>query len=121
MSIITRMLKMTCVYWPPGGEDSGGHDFDDYGKPLYADSVELKCRWEDKAIEFISSTGTAEVSKSVVFVESDVRPGGVLFLGSLTDLTDEDVPKNNDGAWEIKQFNKVPNLRVTEYVRTAYL
>ena len=124
MSIITRMLKMTCVYWPPGGDDSGGFDFDDYGKPLYADAYELKCRWEDKAIEFISSTGTAEVSRSVVFVESDVRPGGVLLLSTLAAVTasgDLTVPKNNDGAWEVKGTDKVPNLRVTEYIRKAYL
>ena len=121
MSIITRMLKMTCVYWPPGGDDSGGFDFDDYGKPLYADAYELKCRWEDKAIEFISSTGTNEVSRSIVFVESDVRSGGVLFLGELTDLDSLIVPKDNDGAWEVRRFDKIPNLRVTEYVRKAYL
>ena len=115
------MLKMTCVYWPPGGEDSGGFDFDDYGKPLYATPVQIKCRWEDKAEEFLNSDGTREISNSVVYVDRDVRVGGVLLLDSLANVSDLTVPKNNDGAWEIKRFDKLPNLRNTEFLRTAYL
>ena len=128
MSIIERMLKQKCVYWPPGSddEDSGalGLDFDDYGQPLYADPVELKCRWEDRAEEFITAGGTNAISRSVVYVASDVRTGGVLLLTTLVALTatgNLTVPKNNDGAWEIKRFDKLPNLKATKFVRTAYL
>ena len=121
MSIITKMLKQTCVYWALGSAETGGVDFDDYGRPSYASPVELSCRWEDEANEFVSAEGTMEYSQSVVYVESDVVIGGVLFLGELTDLTDEDNPKNNDGAWEIKGFDKIPNLRATKWVRVAYL
>ena len=116
MSIIARMRKQTCVYWPPAAEP-----FDDYGQPQYGDAVEMECRWEDKAEEFIGPAGTTETSKSKVFVESDVEPGGVLLLGEIESGTDLTVPKNNEGAWEIKAFNKTPNLKATEFLRTAYL
>ena len=119
MSIITRMLKQTCVYWVPNDVP-----FDDYGQPQYGDAVELKCRWEDEAVEFIGPTGTTEISRSVVYVASDVEPGGVLFLGTLAVVTasgDLIVPKNNTGAWEIRRFNKIPNLKATEFLRTAFL
>ena len=121
MSIITRMLKQKCIYWPPGSETSGGFDFDDYGQPQYDVPVQLKCRWEDMAEEFIGPTGTTELSRSVVYVESDVTPGGVLFLSELADVDDLIVPKNNAGAWEIRAFSKLPNFKATEFLRTAYL
>jgi len=119
MSIITRMLKQKCTYWPPGSVP-----FDDYGQPQYGTAVQLSCRWEDVAEEFIGPGDTTEISRSVVYVESDVEPGGVLLLSTLAAVTasgDLTVPKNNAGAWEIRKFDKLPNLKATEFLRTAYL
>jgi hypothetical protein len=121
MSIITKVLKGTCVYWPPGGSESGGVDFDDYGQPSYGSPVELDCRWEDVSVEFLDSQGTLQTSHAVVMVGSDVAVGGVLFNGNLAGVSDLTAPKNNDGAWEIKRFDKTPNFRYTEYLREAYL
>ena len=121
MSIITSMRKQTAVYWPLGSEDSGGSDWDSYGKPLYATPVQISCRWEDVAKEFIGKQGTTEISKSIVYVDRDVRVGGVLLLSLLANVSDLTTPKNNDGAWEIRRFDKLPNLRNTESLRTAYL
>lgn len=116
MSIITKALKGTCVYWPPNDPP-----VDNYGQPAYGTAVELDCRWEDVTIEYLSANGTREMSRAMVMVESDVVVGGVLFNGELTDLDDATTPKNNNGAWEIKRFDKTPNLRYTEYLREAYL
>jgi len=121
MSIITRMLKDTAVYWPPGSEASGGQDFDDDGDPQYASPVEVECRWEEKAVEFINANGATVVSRAVVYVNVDMRPGGVLWHGTLANVSDLSVPKNNEDAWEVQQFEKLPNLKYTEYLRTAYL
>lgn len=122
MSVITKVLKGTCVYWPPGSEASAeGRDFDDYGQPVYSDPIELDCRWDDTALEFIDPTGTLQVSKSAVMVSQDVSVGGVLFNGTLSQAIDLDVPKNNDNAWEIRQFEKIPNFKQTEYFRRAFL
>ena len=121
MSIITRMLKQTCVYWPLASAESGGLAYDDYGQPVVTDPIEITCRWEDVNEEFLDATGTKQMSRAVVYVDRDVSLGGILMLGELTDITDEDNPKENDGAWEIRKFDKLPNFRATEYLRTAYL
>ncbi len=122
MSLITRMLKQTAVYWPLAAmESAGGDSFDNYGQPLVTDPLEISVRWEDRAEEFLDAKGARVLSNAVVFVSQDVDIGGVLMLGELTDITDADVPKENENAWEIKRFDKIPNLRNTEFLRTAYL
>lgn len=115
------MLKQTAVYWGLASVESDGNDYDNYGQPVLTEPVELKCRWEDEQVEFIAADGTKQISKSVVYVESDVAAGGVLMLGTLSDITDSENAKENDGAWEIKGFGKLPNFRATEFLRTAYL
>lgn len=121
MGIITKMRKQTAVYWPLGSETTGGRDMDDYGKPLYSAAVEISCRWVDKAREFITPAGERATSRAEVYVDRDVSVKGVLFLGSLTDLTDVNNPKANVGAWEIRGFEKTPNLKATEFLRKAIL
>ena len=121
MSIITKMLKQTCVYWAlaSGVEVS----YDDYGQPIVtiADSVELSCRWEDVQEEYIAPDGTKQLSRSKVYVESDVVLGGILMLGTKSDITDAVNIKENVGAWEIMAYGKLPNFRATEFLRTVYL
>ena len=122
MSLITRMRKQTAVYWALLGADSAGVvDYDDYGQPQYTDPVEITVRWESVTVEFLDSQGTRQLSNAVVYSGEDLDLGGVLMLGELTDITDEDIPKENDDAWEIRRFDKLPNLRNTEILRTAYL
>lgn len=122
MSLITRMRRQTCVYWALLGADSAGVvDYDDFGQPQLTDPTELTCRWEEITIEFLDTQGTRQLSNARVYVGQDVDLGGVLMLGELTDITDEDNPKENDGAWEIRRFDKLPNLRNTEFLRTAFL
>lgn len=121
MSIITKMLKGVCVYWPLKSNESGEVAYDNYGQPQHTSPIEIKCRWEDVAVEFIDTKGTTQISKAMVYVESDVELGGMLFRGELTDVTDQDNPRENNGAWEIKRFDKLPNFKETEYLRTAYL
>ena len=108
------MLKQTAVYWAPSG-------IDDFGRPTWDDPVELDCRWEDVAEEFIDAAGERQLSAAKVFVESDVEVHGVLMLGELTDLESGADPLEHEDAWEILKFAKIPNLRATEYLRTAFL
>jgi hypothetical protein len=114
MSLITRMRKQTAVYWAPIGYDNTGH-------PEWDDPIEIDCRWEDVTEEFIDPTGTRFFSTAKVYVDQDVELGGVLMLGELDDLESGSDPKANEGAWEIKRFEKLPNLRNTENLRTALL
>jgi len=121
MSIITRVLKQTAIYWAPDSVDQ-------YGQTTYLSPVELRCRWEDVMQEIITADGAKQVSKTKVMVNEDVVIGGVMMLGSLESgdsgesggLNEED-PKANEGAWEIINVGKIPNFRATEFLRLAYL
>lgn len=122
MSIITRMLRQTAVYWALQGVESGGSDFDDYGQPQYTDPIEVACRWEAKTVEFLGPSGTQEISNAVVYVGQDVDVGGVLMLGELVDIDSSlTVPKQNEETYEIRRFEKLPNLKNTENLRTVYM
>ena len=114
MSIITRMLKQTGVYWAPS-------DLDVYGKPTWDAPVEISVRWEDVVVEFMDPEGEIKLSTARVYVSQDVLVKGVLLLSSLTSSVDEDDPKANEGAYEIRRSEKLPNLRATEFLRTTYL
>ena len=114
MSIITRMLKQTAVYWAPSGVD-------EFGKPTWEEPEEISCRWEDVVEEYIDYKGDKQISAAKVFVGEDVEAMGVLMLGELTDLESGGDPKDNSGAWEIRKFGKIPNFKNTEYLRIAYL
>jgi len=120
-SNIARLCNQTAVYWGnPVDDGYGGKDFDD--------PVEIACRWEDKISVMSDAQGNQFVSKSVVYVLQDLDEEGYLFLGTLDDL-DEDTdssgsyydPRVIDQAFEIKAFDKSPNLKATEFVRKAYL
>ena len=83
---------------------------------------ELTVRWSDKNVEFIGRDGTTQMSKTKVYVGEDVEIGGILMLGTLADVDNSlNNPLDNDGAFEIKGFNKTPTFKVDEYLRIAFL
>lgn len=114
MSLITRMRKQTAVWFKCKGLDG-------YGKPTYEAPVEIACRWEDMTKEFITPTGDTKQSQAIVYPDRDVAPKDVLMLGALVDVTDSGNPKENKGAFEVLRFDKLPTLRATEFLLTAYL
>jgi len=116
VGIITKMLKQTAAYWPPTGTDKRG-------QPTLGTPIDILVRWEDKTEEFIDpATGTRQMSKAIVYVDRDVLVHGVLLLDGLTSTTDQDNAKANDGAWEIRRFEKLPTLRQTKApLRTVFL
>jgi hypothetical protein len=71
--------------------------------------------------EFIKDDGEERFSRSIVYVDRDMKVGDVLMLGSLDSGVDEDDPKANDGAWEVSRFSKFPNLKASEFLRVCYL
>ena len=115
------MRRQTAVYWARAASESAGEDWDDTGQPQWASPVEIECRWDDDAVAFVGPKGTQELSRAVVFVDRDVDKGGVLMLGELTDVVEEENVLENDGAWEIRQFANTPNLKATEFLKMAYL
>ena len=114
MSILTRKLNQTVVYWGnPSQRGDGGFDFDD--------PVELDGRWEFKQEKFVDSIGEERISLSVVYFDQDVDIGGYLFLGELADLDSDEDPETQDGAQRIMQFLSTPNISNTESVRKVWL
>jgi len=114
IGIATKVMKQKAVYWAPSAPD-------DFGKPQYESPEEIDCRWEDSIEEFIGPNGDREMSRAKLIVNQDLLVKGYLWLGELTDLTDEDVPENNSGAWEIRAFLKTPNFKGTAFLREVYL
>jgi hypothetical protein len=114
MSIISKVRRQTCVYWPRAG-------FSEFGYPKFGSARELSCRWDDQTEEIIAADGTRRLSQAQVMVGEDLQVGGFLMLGTLADVTDFVSPSNNSGAWEIVRLTKNPNMRATEFLRIAYL
>ena len=117
ISVLERQYKQDAVYWGnPQSDGSGGFTFDD--------PVEIKCRWEDIKQIVTDKKGNEIASRAVIYVKQDLDEEGMIYLGTLDDLTSamEIDPKEVENAFIIKRFAKVPSLHSsTEFVRAAYL
>lgn len=114
MSVITKMRKQTCVYWAPTGGYNRNND------PILSAPVQMTCRWVDVHELFMDQDDKQVVSNAKVYTELDVQPQGYLKLGLLDDL-DSETAFENEGVFRIKKFEKLPNFKNTEYLRTAML
>jgi len=114
MSIIKKMRKQTAVYWP-------FISLDQLGGGNFGAAVQISVRWEDVSEEFLDKDGKRQMSNAKVYVDRDTPVGGVLMLGTTGDITDAVNIKENDGAWEIRKFEKLPDLKAKEFLRTAFL
>ena len=106
--------EQTAVYWALLSHD-------DSGQPTYVAPIEIACRWDKTTVEFVDMNGDRQASNAKVFPDQEVDVIGVLFLGELTDLTDEDDPKSNFGAWEIRRFDIIKSFDQSEELYIAYL
>ena len=126
ISFIKKVCVQTAVYWGSPNENGSG------GK-IYADPVEIKCRWEDK-VQLVTELGTtktgeAVISKAEVLVTQELDYQGYLYLGTLDELYDSATssgvylnPKEIDGACEIISRDKIPLFRSsTKFVHKVYL
>lgn len=113
MSIIAKMRKQTAVWWERGSPDR-------YGKFAFAAPVEVACRWDDTAQEFLAFNGEKRVSRAVVYVDRIMKPGDRLMRGDLESDTAED-PLTLNEAFEIHRFDQNPNIKATETLLTAFL
>ena len=123
LSILKKMLKQKCVYWGKPISDGRG------GVQVNA-PVELNCRWEKVAEEYINSSGIMRVSQSIVYTESldggvgigaDLAEGGYLYEGLLIDLHGNLDPLEIDTAFRIEKVNVMPTLKANQFLRTAML
>lgn len=113
MSLIVTMRQQKAVWWKrltPNEE----------GEFTYDAPVEIDCRWEDVAQEFMNSKGQKEMSKATVYVDRLMEVGDRLKEGAIDSNTTVSPLTDND-AFEIQRFDKMPNRRNTETLLTAIL
>lgn len=119
MSLIKKMLKFdVCTWWP---QSRGAPD--DFGQPIWTPPAQIQCRWADEIKEFVAKDGTRQTSTAIVYVDRDMQIGDLLTHLPLAGLVNSD-PQNaklNPDTFEVRQFQKLPNLHKTEYLRTVYL
>jgi hypothetical protein len=115
VSIISRMLKQTAVYWPLG-------TVGEFGSTSFGTPVQVVCRWEETAEEFLDKEGVRQISRAVVYVNRDVALGGLLKQGALTSVeTAWTDPSAQAGVWRIRSFASTPNFKAREFLRKAMI
>jgi hypothetical protein len=102
--------KQTCTYWAPGSMNQ-------YGKMTYTAPVTKACRWEEISITFQDKRGEEKQSKTRVFMDDDVDVDGYLMLGTSVAAD----PTVVDGAMEIQQKSRIPNLRAVKTITQIVL
>lgn len=111
-----RHLQQTAVYWERAGNNRAG-------QPAFNAAVEIECKWDDDTVEFFSPDGRKLLSKAVIIVGQDLKPGSALALAELADVEDLNFPYHptNPKAWEIQGWAKTGNLAGTKFVREVFL
>ncbi|MFA7664165.1 MAG: hypothetical protein WCY33_05155 [Clostridia bacterium] len=114
-SFLTRNLKQSLVYWAPAG-------YDVYGRPIFAEPVQVVCRWEDMFQKIVDKKGEEVVSKAVVYTENILEVDGVVFKGELTETVSSiDDPLADPACSLIKSIASIPPLRKGITMNEAYL
>lgn len=107
-------LLQTAVYW-------GNPLPDGYGGFTFDSPEEISVRWEDRQELFAKTADQQMLSTAVVYTAQDVDVNGYLFLGTLNDLDSSGLPQEQDGAYMVQAFAKIPNLNNTFYLRKVWL
>ena len=113
---LNRKLNQTAVYWGnPVNDGQGGRTFDD--------PVEVSVRWQQKQELFIDANGQEVRSMAVVYLAQDIVLDGFLYLGTLNDISGAEAadPMTIANAFAIRNFERIPNLKATKYLRVAWL
>lgn len=114
---IKKISKHTAVYW--GTPTSRADGSNSYGTP-----VEISCFWNEQSNMTYEEGGKTVHITAKVYVSQDLDEQGMLFLGTLADLTtaQENDPRKISRAYEITRFLKTPSLyKKTEYNRCAII
>lgn len=107
-------LNQIAVYWERLIPDGlGGYTWED--------PVELACRWEEVVELYTDANGQERRSQAKVFLDQDIKVGDYLALMDLDDITSSSLPGNTKEAFQIRRFDKVPDLSGTEFLRRAWL
>ncbi len=106
-------LKQNATKWTATPNGFGGWTF--------STPKALKCRWEDRAVLFRDQSGEEVTSTAKVFLVEDVEVNDWLFLGTSVVTDPTAIPVVDGVAYQVRQFEKLPNLRNLEQQRIAFL
>jgi len=110
MTFLTMGLVQKATWWSKGAADSFGAD-------TFAAPAVISCRWEERSTEIVTAEGVRVQSRARVFLDQDVAAGDYLYLGE----TNQADPKALKGAFDVKEFRKIPGLVAEVFERKAYL
>lgn len=105
-----RNMNQDITYWKPTTADV-------FGKKSFEMPKLFKGRWEDRNEMVFDKTGQEVMCKTRIFVCEDVDLDGYIFLGECY----EPDPLVTQGAFEIRQIAKMPDLRNMRTLTTVYL
>jgi len=116
-NIATEFLRQTAVYWSIKKRKN------QYGQREYNDPIQIPVRWSGEFTEFIDEKGEKQVASAKVMVDRKLDIGGLLFLGTLADVEEEDFPESPEdgGALAIRGFKEIPSIDATVIVRVAFV
>lgn len=108
-----KWFSQDLVYWKKIGNDGeGGFEYDS--------PVSLKCRYEKKTEQVLTNTGEEKVSRARFFCSEPLEEGGYVFLGTLDELGDSQLPKDTEGSMRILAADEIPSFHGNTAVYIGY-
>lgn len=116
MSVIKKMRKQTAVWWQRSAETNR------FGEYTFAEPVEIECRWDDVAQEFLNAQNETQASRAIVYVDEavGVAVGDRLKRGEMDSETPDD-PMTIQDAHAVSRVDQNPNFRNTETLVSCFL
>ena len=108
---LSRKLNQDVTHWPITGSDG-------YGGFTFGDPDLLQGRWEDRTELFINADNETVQSRAVVYLLHDVANGDFLSQGDQRTVPN---PGTLSGAYRIRNYGKVTDLRAVQSLRKAWL
>jgi hypothetical protein len=102
------------VYWSRTGTDSTG-------RPVYADPIQLKCRWDDVTSQQTNAAGDLYQSRASVIVPQDMKLSDRLKKGLLASLLPGTRPEQQPGSYEIQSWESSDSPDGEDFIKVAYL
>lgn len=110
---LRKLRRQKCVYWENLNPDG-------VGGSVFAEPVELLCRWTDKNQVVVDDFNRQIVSVAGVMTEDELELGSYLMKGELNAEVPVD-PRGFDGAFLIKWRKSVPDIKARAFLNKAYL
>lgn len=113
--ILKRMARQYLLYWQKTGSAPDG-------TPVYADPVEVKCRWDSRDTELQLPQGRSVISGAYILCSQSLLVGSIVLKGGTTvgsaiavwQATNSypGVPTVLEGAREVLKVNETPDFKV---------